>query len=72
MLRYKNSLLERILLEKGPCPARPFTYLTYLAEPLPQVSMSKLSYALRRPVQTWARLMSPSLWCSRHPYSARS
>lgn len=50
MLRYKNSLLERILLEKGQCFS--FPSLTYLTNSF-QASMSKPSYVPRRPVQTW-------------------
>jgi hypothetical protein len=57
MLRYKNSLLERILLEKGSpnlinssvCQG---TYANLL---LHQVSTSRLSCARRLAVQTWGR-----------------
>jgi hypothetical protein len=57
MLRYKNSLLERILLEKGsPDLINMSIYQRAHANPLlHQVSTSRPSCARRLAVQTWGR-----------------
>jgi hypothetical protein len=54
MLRYKNSLLERILLEKGsPDSLKVYQYPD--ANPLYQALTSRLSCARRLAVRTWGR-----------------
>lgn len=71
MLRYKNSLLERILLEKGQrrrVPvAVPGVALVLMSHP--QVSMSRLSCVPRLAVPPWGRLIFPRTWCPRRPFS---
>lgn len=72
MLRYKNSLLERILLEKGsyPIPMRPS--LGQSAYTTTQASMFKPSFTPRLAAPTWARLTWPRTWSSRPRSSAPS
>jgi hypothetical protein len=52
MLRYKNSLLERVLLEKGDRTER-YAYGTWLTV-APQALTSRPSFARRRAVLIWA------------------
>lgn len=54
MLRYKNSLLERILLEKG-TPTRVRASQSYPSSDTPQALMSRLSSVQRRAALTWVQ-----------------
>jgi hypothetical protein len=67
MLRYKNSLLERILLEKGAqhrtMSVFPHAVNTYLRQSS-QVLMYKLSFEPKLEVRILVQLMCPRTWCN--------
>ena len=73
MLRYKNSLLERILLEKGEPRLSGLASNTHLANYLPyQASMSKPSFVPRRVALTSGQPICLRIWSNRLPFSVPS
>jgi hypothetical protein len=71
MLRYKNSLLERILLEKGISAPRILEFRITDSAAL-QVLTSRLSFVPRRAAPTWVQLICLRTLCSLRPFSEPS
>jgi hypothetical protein len=64
MLRYKNSLLERILLEKGTVPTGSRSQLHMANANSSQASMCKLNCEPKPAAHILAQPMCLRTWCS--------